>query len=386
MMNNNKQRTVLAVAAAWFVQPSYADTFSSTWTSNLIGPHSGSTIFEQSLHAQLKHQVYGNDRDLKEDEQTFIGPGVMECSNAVCTFEVDENLGCADPCHTQSAPDMYEYPLYTFSTVGDPYFADPSEEEPCYYRNASNINTWAPELAPIEEGCTARCTGCTFASPIVSVSGPSRLQCNDGRCTKYVHGETFECGSAIEAASDAYGSLATLPDGEHIPHEFHGFEGINGSFEIPATCNLECTGCTSHPIDSGTKTTPPTENSSTTSATTGTESTTSSTTETASASTTSQPETTTATGTDFTSTESTSPTTTETTSTSTSTTSAEPDNTTSSETGTDFTSPTGTQITSSTGTEVTSPATGLSAKSRFDQTSDGDNYLRGGTRRGKAKR
>ena len=199
------------VAAAWLATPSDADTFTSTWTSNLINRGNTPTVLEKSLHAQLKRKVSGHDRDLREDEQTFVGPGVMECSNAVCRFEVDQTLGCADPCHTLSAPEMYEYPFRTFSTVGDPYYKDSSEEEVCYFQNATDINTWKPELAVIEEGCTAHCTGCTFASPIVTVSGPSMLQCEDGRCTKYVHGEPFECGKAIEAASDAYGSLATLP-------------------------------------------------------------------------------------------------------------------------------------------------------------------------------
>lgn len=253
------------VAAAWLAKLSDADTFTSTWTSNLINRGNTPTILEKSLHAQLKRKVSGSghDRDLREDEQTFIGPGVMECSNAVCRFEVDASLGCADPCHTLSAPEMYEYPFRTFSTVDDPYYKDSSEEEVCYFQNATDINTWNPELAVIEEGCTAHCTGCTFASPIVTVSGPSMLQCEDGRCTKYVHGETFECGKAIEAASEAYGSLATLPDGEDIPHEFYGYEGINGSFEIPETCNIECTGCTSHPIATSSTTT--TEVTSTTS-------------------------------------------------------------------------------------------------------------------------
>lgn len=264
---SNRQHIVLAVAAAWFSQPSYANTITSTWTRKHPGTNSGGKSLEESLHAKLHGQVHGHDRDLKKDKntnpndegntdnegnradgmETFIGPGVMECSNAVCTFEVDADLKCADPCHTHSAPRMYEYPFLTFSTVSDPYY---ESDELCFYRNAAEINTHSPELAVIEEGCTARCTGCTFASPIVSVSGPSMLQCNDGRCTKYVHGETFDCGRDIEVASEGYGTLSTLTDDEDIPHEFHGFEGINGSFEIPDTCKLECTGC-SVPMDSG---------------------------------------------------------------------------------------------------------------------------------------
>ncbi len=336
-MTNNKQNILLVVAAAWFAKPSYAGKVTSTWTNNRIGSNSDRSELERlQLHVELKRQVHGLDRDLMADEQTFIGPGVMECSKAVCTFEVDESLGCADPCHTVSSSRMYEYPFYTFSDVGDPYHEGSSNDEDdiCYYRNATDINTWKPELAQIDEGCTAHCTGCIFASPVVPISGPTRLQCTDARCTKYVHGETFGCGTAIEAASGAYGTLSTLPDGEHIAHEFHGYEGINGSFEIPDTCNLECTGCISVKIGSGTKTTSPTGSTgtSTTSATAGTDTTSTSTSSSAAA-----PQTSAGTeSTSSTGTESTSPTATE-------------------NAGTEFT--TGTESTSSTGTESTSPTT-----------------------------
>lgn len=256
LIMNNKYIT-LAAATAWFAQSGHATQVTSTWHRNTVGLEPNQSL-EKSLHAKLASRLSSDhDRDL--EEETFIGPGVMECSNAQCTFEVDSSLGCADPCHTREAPKRYEYPFDSFSTVSDPYFNVASDgvnstEEPCFYRSATDINTWSPELAVIEEGCTAKCTGCTFAAPIVSVSGPAQLQCSDGRCTKYVHGETFDCGTAIEIASEGYGVLSTLPDNETIPHEFYGYEGINGMVQIPSTCSLECTGCTL--IDSGS--TPPT--------------------------------------------------------------------------------------------------------------------------------
>lgn len=245
----NHKCMILAVVTA---QPIYATTVTSTWHRNYAGPDNlDNQSLENRLHAKLIGQVAqgGHERDLVEE--TFIGPGVLECSQANCTFEVDASLGCADPCQTRSAPRMYEYPFETFSTVSDPYYdvatdvdsGDGSYVEPCFYRSATDINTWSPEDAVINEGCTAHCTGCTFSGPIVSITGPALLQCTDGRCTKYVHGETFDCGTAIEEASEAYGMLATLPDGENISHNFYGFEGINGSVEIPVTCSLECTGC-----------------------------------------------------------------------------------------------------------------------------------------------
>lgn len=247
----NHKCMILAVAIA---QPiyAYATKVTSTWHRNNAGPDNlNNQSLEKRLHAKLIGQVPqgGHERDLVEE--VFVGPGVLECSQANCTFEVDASLGCADPCQTRSAPRMYEYPFDAFSTVSDPYYdvatdvdsGDGSYVEPCFYRSATDINTWSPEDAVINEGCTARCTGCTFAGPIVSITGPALLQCNDGRCTKYVHGETFDCGSAIEEASEAYGMLATLPDGENVSHNFYGFEGINGSVEIPVTCSLECTGC-----------------------------------------------------------------------------------------------------------------------------------------------
>jgi len=404
-MTNNKQNILLVVAAAWFAKPSYADKVTSTWTNNRIGSNSGRSELERlQLHVELKRQAHGRDRDLMADEQTFIGPGVMECSKAVCTFEVDESLGCADPCHTVSASRMYEYPFYTFSDVGDPYHEGSSNDEDgiCYYRNATDINTWKPELSQIDEGCTAHCTGCIFASPVVPIAGPTRLQCTDARCTKYVHGETFGCGTAIEAASGAYGTLSTLPDGEHIAHEFHGYEGINGSFEIPDTCNLECTGCISVKIDSGTKTTssPTASKASTTSATAGTDTTSTSTTSAAAPQTSAGTESTLSTGTEYTS-----PTATENASTEI-TTGTES----TSSTGTEYTSPTttentstgfttGTESTSSTGTESTSPTTTENASTDTTSvapettetattgtefTSSTGIHLRGGTRRRKA--
>ena len=244
---------ILAAAMASLVRPSHATQATVNWQKNDKGRGIRNQIIEKNLHVPLKGQRNGHDRNLAEVD-AFVGPGVLECSNAMCTFEVDEALGCADPCHTLSGRHMYDYPFSSISTLSRPTYSGANDaisndglirslSEPCSYRKAKNINTWEPELISIEEGCTARCTGCTFAGPTISVQGAATLECNDGRCVKYVHGDTFQCGNAIEAASEASGSMSIISDGEDISHNFYGFEGINGSVKLPATCSLECTGC-----------------------------------------------------------------------------------------------------------------------------------------------
>mmetsp|Transcript_13804 Transcript_13804/g.24968 ORF Transcript_13804/g.24968 Transcript_13804/m.24968 type:complete len:293 (+) Transcript_13804:206-1084(+) len=249
---------ILAAAIDWLARPSHATRVTVNWHKRDDGHEIRNQSIEKSLHVALKGRRNGHDRNLAE-EDPFVGPGVLECNNAVCTFEVDEELGCADPCHTLSGRHMYDYPFSSISNLSSPNYSGASDaisndglvrslSEPCSYRKAKNINTWEPELISIEEGCTARCTGCTFAGPTISVQGAATLECIDGRCVKYVHGNTFQCGNAIEAASEASGSISILSDGEDISDNFYGFEGINGSINLPATCSLECTGCKSYPI------------------------------------------------------------------------------------------------------------------------------------------
>ena len=96
-------------------------------------------------------------------EDTFVGPGLVECDQGHCAFAVQSGYGCSDPCHTQQSSHVYSYAFDEVSSVG----VDPSNDiggVPCSYRYADNIDASFPfQLVEIEEGCTATCTGCEFA-------------------------------------------------------------------------------------------------------------------------------------------------------------------------------------------------------------------------------
>lgn len=176
---------------------------------------------------------------------TFVGPGLVECNRGECEFSVDFALSASsDPCHTRTHDHMYDSSFQELSFV----YTDPSNDDgnPSFYRYASNIDTDFPdEYVKIQEGCTATCTGCSFA-PTETIQGPAQVECDDGRCIWYTTDPNFECGTEIEAASDSYGSFSTLLWWENTSHSFYGYEGINSSvlpINIPGTCKLDCSGC-----------------------------------------------------------------------------------------------------------------------------------------------
>lgn len=210
----------------------------------------------------------------------FRGPGLLECAAGDCYFSVDgksqqsrirldvpiiygnayiiisycirsllhtANLGCSDPCHTRTSDHMYDVAIddvavVTLGTSND--FSDTS----CYHRHATDIDSIFPDqYVTIEEGCTARCSGCTF-SPTELFTGPTQINCIAGRCHMYTEDPTFGCGDDIELASDAYGELNTLLGGSNTVSTLVGYEGINNiaPITLPATCQLECSGCDHH--------------------------------------------------------------------------------------------------------------------------------------------
>jgi len=177
----------------------------------------------------------------------FRGPGLLECAAGDCYFSVDANLGCSDPCHTRTSDHMYDVAIddvavVTLGTSND--FSDTS----CYHRHATDIDSIFPDqYVTIEEGCTARCSGCTF-SPTELFTGPTQINCIAGRCHMYTEDSTFGCGDDIELASDAYGELNTLLGGSNTVSTLVGYEGINNiaPITLPATCQLECSGCDHH--------------------------------------------------------------------------------------------------------------------------------------------
>ena len=86
-------------------------------------------------------------------EDTFVGPGLVECDQCHCAFAFQSGYGCSDPCHTQQSSHVYSYAFDEVSSVG----VDPSNDiggVPCSYRYADNIDASFPfQLVEIEEGC-----------------------------------------------------------------------------------------------------------------------------------------------------------------------------------------------------------------------------------------
>ncbi len=85
-----------------------------------------------------------------------------------------------------------------------------------------------------------------FYNPSPTTGGPTQIDCKNGRCTNYTT-DDLNCGTGIEAASEAYGSFQIpLTDGDQV-YSLYGFEGINNigtaPVQIPSKCNLDCSGC-----------------------------------------------------------------------------------------------------------------------------------------------
>lgn len=85
--------------------------------------------------------------------------------------------------------------------------------------------------------------------PCFITGGPTKIDCSNGRCTNFTTTQ-LDCGTGIEAASEAYGSFhVPLHDGVTV-YSLYGFEGINNvgtkPILIPKLCSLDCSGCRQH--------------------------------------------------------------------------------------------------------------------------------------------
>ena len=91
---------------------------------------------------------------------------------------------------------------------------------------------------------------CSYLISTSCTAGVGLLDCLNGRCTEYTTNDDFDCGDAIELASDSWGSFETLLDGDNIVHYLHGYDGIvtNVPIEIPEECTFDCSGCTFQPL------------------------------------------------------------------------------------------------------------------------------------------
>lgn len=179
----------------------------------------------------------------------FVGPGMVECDRGACDF-IRVAGARPDPCHIRTRAHKYDR---AFEGLADMSMSsDPNGDEPGYYGSAANIDSHFPlNFAEIEEGCTAKCNNCIF-SPTAVISGPALLDCRNGRCSQFTTDVDFDCGGALEAASDSHGSFDTVFD------QFVGYEGINSTrlIEIPVGCKLDCSGCTAQTFVGTPKTTP----------------------------------------------------------------------------------------------------------------------------------
>lgn len=180
------------------------------------------------------------------NRSTFVGPGVMECDAGECEFTVDPSLGCADPCHTQTHEHIYDLAFKHVADTNSNVVVPGGQV--CYAKQAKNIVSSFPnEYVAIEAGCTAKCTGCSFA-PTIAISGPAKLKCRAGRCFAHTT-KRFDCGNEIAAASRDWGSFETVVNGDDETNSFHGFEHIGGRVRIPDGCDLECSRC--NPVADG---------------------------------------------------------------------------------------------------------------------------------------
>ena len=99
---------------------------------------------------------------------TFIGPGVVECSQGECEFSIQAGIGCSDPCHTRTHSHMYDSSFADVAEVSVDQSNDNTIDEQCFFQYAKHIDAQYPDwYVDIEEGCTAKCNGCIFAPTVM---------------------------------------------------------------------------------------------------------------------------------------------------------------------------------------------------------------------------
>ena len=191
-------------------------------------------------------QVNGRIR-AGELQESYSGPGRIECYEGSCDFTNDISLGCSDPCHTYTISNPFEYSFTQVAKVTGKIRQHPSHEL-CNYRKASNINTedwWDHWGLKIDAGCIASCTGCSF-SPTETYTGPGSFQCVQGDCYNYTHGGVYnDCGTEVQDASEEWGAISVLGHGLDDAQVFSGYNNITTDKPIllGEECTLDCSGC-----------------------------------------------------------------------------------------------------------------------------------------------
>ena len=183
----------------------------------------------------------------RELQESYTGPGRIECYDGSCEFTIDTGLGCSDPCHTYTISNPFEYSFAQVAEVSGKIRHYPSHEL-CYYRKASKIDTenWMDHWGlKIDTGCFASCRGCTF-SPTETYTGPGSIQCVQGDCYNYTYGGVYnDCGTEVQDASEEWGAISVLGHGTNDARVFSGYNNITttGPIVLGEECTLDCSGC-----------------------------------------------------------------------------------------------------------------------------------------------
>jgi hypothetical protein len=117
--------------------------------------------------------------------ETFTGPGVVECNQGECEFQVEASRGC-DPCHTRTHSHIYDMAFVDVADVSMNPSNDNIIDEKCFFKYAKQIDAHYPDrYVDIEEGCTAKCYGCDFAPTIIF------RKCHEYSTHSLIHSRVF---------------------------------------------------------------------------------------------------------------------------------------------------------------------------------------------------
>ncbi len=117
---------------------------------------------------------------------TISGPGVVECNQGECEFQVVASRGCFDPCHTRTQSHMYDMAFADVADVSMNQSYDSIIDEKCFFKYAKHIDAHYPDrYVDIEEGCSAKCYGCVFAPTIIF------RKCYENSTHSLIHSRVF---------------------------------------------------------------------------------------------------------------------------------------------------------------------------------------------------